>query len=78
MSSSNSTPPKPERLTAKLPVAVIERARNAVYWSPGLTLAGLTEKALTAYIDALEAERGEAFPPRQGELKLGRPIKLKL
>ena len=76
MSSSDSTPLKRERFTVKLPVEVIECARNAVYWSPDLTLAGLTEKALTAYIDALEAERGEAFPPRQGELKLGRPIKL--
>lgn len=72
----SSSPAKPERLTAKLPVAVIERARNAVYWTPGLTLAGLTQKALTAYIDALEAERGAAFPQREKELKLGRPIKL--
>ncbi|MGB5636638.1 MAG: hypothetical protein WBM44_22795 [Waterburya sp.] len=76
MSSIDATPRPRERLTAKLPVEVIERARNAVYWSPGLTLASLTEDALSAYIDALEAERGEVFPQRQGELKLGRPIKL--
>ncbi len=76
MSSSDSTPRPRERLTAKLPVETIERARNAVYWTPGLTLAGLTESALTAYLDALEEERGEVFPQRQGELKLGRPIKL--
>ncbi len=76
MSSSDSTPRPRERLTAKLPVEVIERARNAVYWTPGLTLASLTQSALEAYIDALEAERGEAFPQRQGQIKLGRPIKL--
>ncbi len=76
MTHSDSTPLKRERFTSKLPVEVIERARNAVYWTPGLTLAGLTESALTAYLDALEEERGEVFPQRQGELKLGRPIKL--
>ena len=58
-----------------LPVEVIERVRNAVYWTPGMTLAGLTEDALSAYVDALEAERGEPFPQRQGQLKLGRPLK---
>ncbi len=75
MSSSDATPLKRERLTAKLPVEVTERVRNAVYWTPGLTLAGLTETALSAYVDALEAERGEPFPQRQGQIKLGRPIK---
>ena len=30
-----------ERLTVNLPPELIERARNAVYWTPGLTLAGL-------------------------------------
>ena len=76
MSDSNASPLRRERLTAKIPVEVVERVRNAVYWTPGLTLASLTESALSAYIDALEAERGEVFPQRQGELKLGRPIKL--
>ena len=76
MTHSDATPSKRERFTSKLPTEVIERARNAVYWTPGLTLAGLTESALSAYLDALEKERGEAFPQRQGELKLGRPIKI--
>ena len=76
MANSDSTSLQRERFTSKLPVEVIERARNAVYWTPGLTLAGLTESALTAYLDALEEERGETFPQRQGELKLGRPIKI--
>ena len=76
MMNSAPTPLQRERFTSKLPVEVIERARNAVYWTPGMTLAGLTELALTAYLDALEEERGEVFPQRQGELKLGRPIKI--
>jgi hypothetical protein len=46
-----STPPKKvikERLTVHLPVELIERIKNAVYWTPGLTLAGLAEEAFTA------------------------------
>ncbi len=54
---------------------MVERARNAVYWTPDLTLSGLTQSALSAYIDAIEAEGGEAFFQGQGELKLGRPLK---
>jgi len=35
-----------ERLTVHLPVGLIDRMRNAVYWTPGLTLAGLAEDAI--------------------------------
>lgn len=76
MNQPDSTPVPRERFTVKLPVPVIERARNAVYWTSDLTLAGLTGKALEHYIDLLEAERGESFPPRTGELKLGRPFRI--
>ncbi len=64
-----------ERLTVHLPVDLIERVKNAVYWTPGLTLAGLAEEALTAVVERLERERGGPFPPRQSELKGGRPLK---
>lgn len=64
---------KRERLTAQLPRELIERARNAVYWTPGLTLAGLTEAALEKFLN--ELEQGKPFPPRQRELKAGRPVK---
>ncbi len=63
-----------ERFTAQLPQELIERARNAVYWTPGLTLAELTQTALENCINQLEVERGEPFPPRSGKLKTGRPI----
>jgi len=41
-------PPKQakERMTFHLPVEVMERAKNAVYWTPGLTLADLAAQAL--------------------------------
>jgi hypothetical protein len=64
-----------ERLTIHLPVELIDRVKNAVYWTPGLTLAGLGEEALRIMVERLEADRGDAFPPRQEELRGGRPLK---
>jgi hypothetical protein len=67
--------PAKERMTFHLPVEVMERAKNAVYWTPGLTLADLAAKALTGAVDRLEKRKGEPFPPRKANLKGGRPIK---
>lgn len=67
--------PAKERMTFHLPVDVMERAKNAVYWTPGLTLADLAAQALTDAVDRLEKKRGESFPPRKAELKGGRPMK---
>ena len=64
-----------ERLTVHLPVDLIDRVKNAVYWTPGLTLAGLAEAGFREAVDEMEGQRGEAFPARNGELKGGRPIK---
>jgi hypothetical protein len=64
-----------ERLTVHLPLELIDRVKNAVYWTPGLTLASLSERALRRIVDELEAERGEAYPHREQELKGGRPLK---
>lgn len=64
-----------ERLTVHLPTDLIDRVKNAVYWTPGLTLAGLAEQALTKAVAELEQERGERFPARKTELKGGRPLK---
>jgi hypothetical protein len=64
-----------ERLTVHLPVELIERVKNTVYWTPGLTLAGLAEEALIEALAKREAIRGEPFPARREELKGGRPMK---
>ena len=64
-----------QRLTIHLPVELIERVKNAVYWTPGLTLAGLAEEALRSAVDQLEAARGEAYAARESALKGGRPIR---
>ena len=64
-----------ERLTIHLPVDLIDHIKNAVYWTPGLTLAELGERAFTEILKKMERERGEPFPPRKSELKGGRPLK---
>lgn len=73
-------PPEPtekvikERLTVHLSVALIDRVKNTVYWTPGLTLASLAETALQQLVEQLEKQRGEPFPPRKENLKGGRPL----
>lgn len=64
-----------ERLTIHLTVELIDRLKNAVFWTPGLTLAELGEHALSRYVGELEAERGAAFEARLSDLKGGRPLK---
>lgn len=81
--TSREAPPRPqeaprtakERLTVHLPLPVIDRAKNAVFWSPGLTLAGLAEAALVEALQKLEKKNGGPFAPRTAELKGGRPVK---
>jgi hypothetical protein len=68
--------PVKERVTFQLPAPIIERARDAVYWTPGLTMAALMEEALRTHLDGVEKKRGEPIPSRKGAaLKTGRPVK---
>src|ERR1039457_3671511 len=53
---------------------VLERARNAVYWTPGLKLTALATTALAAAVDDLEHERGQPFPARAGKASLRRLV----
>lgn len=78
-----------QRLTVQISEDVIERTKNAVYWTRGLTLAQLTEEALEKAIKGLEKssviyddstgkplkDKGDAFPKRKEDLKSGRPVK---
>lgn len=73
--SSHSPRIEKERLTVHLPLDLIERVRNVVFWTPGLTLAELAQMALAETVTRLEANRGEAYPPRTSQLKGGRPLK---
>lgn len=67
---------KKQRVTIHIPVDLIDRVKNAVYWEPGLTLAGFAEDALSKALEQMETERGAPFPGRkEHKLKGGRPIK---
>ena len=63
------------RVGVQLPAELIERARDAVYWTPGLTLNKLAEIALAQTLECLETLRGNPFPPRTGSLPVGRQIR---
>lgn len=62
-----------ERIQVYIDAGVVERAKRAVFWTPGLTLTALVEEALAREVDRREAERGEPFPERRGRLTPGRP-----
>ncbi len=64
-----------ERITFLLDAELIERLRNAVYWSEGVTLASLVADSLTRTVDKMERNRGASFPRRKAELPTGRPRK---
>lgn len=63
-----------EKITTPFPVGLIERVRNAVYWEPDATLAGIIVEAVEQAINRMEKERGEAYPPRRNRLRSGRPV----
>jgi len=69
--------PQKERLTVHVPVDLIDRVKNAVYWTPGVTLAGLSEEGLLKAVQRLEKKhnQGKPFAKRKAELKGGRPLK---
>ena len=66
---------KRHKVSAEVDYSVAERVKNAVYWTPGLTMARFIERALEVAIDKLEEDRGEKFEMREGELVGGRPMK---
>ena len=70
--------PAKTRLTVTLPVPLLDRLRNTVYWTADLTLARLIEQAVAASVDRLEQQHGEPFPPRIESLKGGRPRRVRL
>ena len=64
------------RMTFHLPRELMDRLRNAVYWTPaGVTLSGMAREALEAAVEEIEdrLNDGERFPDRDADLKGGRP-----
>lgn len=66
-------PFKRQRMTVSLPTDLVERVRDAAYWSPGSTMAGLITEALEDLLKQRELQNGRPFAPRLGALKPGRP-----
>jgi len=64
-----------QKLTVHLDAALADRVKNAAYWEPRLTIAGIAERGIRSVIEKIEREHGGAYPPREGELVGGRPIK---
>jgi hypothetical protein len=64
-----------QKLTVHLAAELADRVRNAAYWNPKLTIAGIAEQGIKYAIERHEREHGGKYPPRDGELVGGRPIK---
>lgn len=69
-----SNGPKKEKLTVHLTHDLIERVKNAAYWNPRLTIAGIAEIGVQYALEQVEKENGGPYPTRESELKGGRPI----
>jgi hypothetical protein len=67
--------PARRKLTVHLRPDVIERVKNAAYWNPRLTIAAIAEAGILQAIESIEREQGGPYPPREQELRGGRPIK---
>ena len=73
-SSSTQSSGEKKRMTVHIPEELSERIKNAVYWTPGLTVSEVAEKGLTWVIEKLEEENDGPFEERDQELKGGRPV----
>jgi len=65
--------PRTVRLTVSLPSDLVDRLRDAVYWSPSLTLAWLIAQSLGTALSEMEFLRRDPFPKRTKALRAGRP-----
>ena len=65
--------PQTVRLTVSLPGDLVDRLRDAVYWSPSLTLAWLIAQSLRTSLTEMESFRQSPFPKRTNALRAGRP-----
>ena len=65
--------PRKVRLTVSLPSDLVDRLRDAVYWSPSLTLAWLIAQSIRTSLAEMEVVRQGPFPKRTSALRAGRP-----
>lgn len=69
--------PRPRRTNVQgyIDAQVLDRARDAAFWTPGVSLSALIEQGLRSEIARLEAERGGRFPRRRGPLTPGPAVR---
>lgn len=66
---------RPVSVSVAIQPDLLERARDAVYWTPGLTLAGVANLGLSLALEQLERENhGKPFPRRAGPVPTGRRV----
>src|SRR5687767_6824091 len=66
--------PGHKQIAVTLSADVVERAKNIVWWTPGVTLAGLVEEGLTKAVERRERANGGPYKARPEELQPGRPV----
>ena len=64
-----------QKLTVHVSFELADRVKNAAYWNPRLTIAAIAEQGIRQAIEKFERDHGGKYPPREGELIGGRPIK---
>jgi hypothetical protein len=64
-----------QKLTVHLRTDLAERVKNAAYWNPRLTIASIAEMGIFHALELIEREHGGPYPPREEELRGGRPLK---
>ena len=62
-----------ERVSLVIGPEVMETVRDAVFWTPGETIAGLLERAILTEVERMTGVRGEPFPHRTRPIRMGRP-----
>jgi hypothetical protein len=74
--SPHPSPPRPlasrQRVTVAIPTPLVERLRNAVYWTGHQTLVQIVVDSLEETLAAMEHANGGPFPGRLAPLKSGR------
>lgn len=61
------------RLTVTLPSDLVEQVRDAVYWTPGITLAWVIGQGIQKRLAELHTANRGPFPKRAKPLRAGRP-----
>ncbi len=67
--------PTKDRQTIYIDTEVLERAKNYVVATRGMTLARFAETAMRRELERAEKSNGGPFPPRSEPLQVGRPLK---